>query len=141
MAAHGLKQVEGADQVVGVVLQGLGHTLPHGLQPGEVDHRVDAGVLGKEGLHLVLIAQLGLDKGDLLPGDLFHPAERLLAGVVQVIRYHNVVARLNELHTGMAADVAGAAADKNRHSNRSFYIVGISIVAPYRKKRKRRLHQ
>ena len=32
MTAHSLEQIQGADQVVGVVLQGLGHALAHGLE-------------------------------------------------------------------------------------------------------------
>ena len=120
MPAHGLEQVEGADEVVGVVLQGLSHALAHRLQPGEVDHRVNVRVLGKERFYLGLAAQLGLDKGDGLAHDFLHPAEGFLAGVVQIVGHHNVVARLNELHAGVTADVAGAAADQNRHNDRSF---------------------
>ena len=125
VAAHGLEQVQGADQVVGVVLQGLGHALAHRLEPGEVDDRVDAGVLGKQGLHLVLIAQLRLDEGDLFPCDLLHPDQGLLAGVVQVVRHHDVVAGVEKLHTGVAADITGAAADQNRHKTRSLSFINV----------------
>ena len=116
VAAHGLEQVQGADQVVGVVLQGLGHALAHRLQSGEVDHGVDVRVLGEQGLHLVLMAQLGPDEGDGLPGDFLHPAQGLLAGVVEVVRHHDLIARVDQLHAGVAADIAGAAGDQNRHS-------------------------
>ena len=120
MAAHGLEQVEGADEVVGVVLQGFGHALAHRLEPGEVNHRADVRVLGEEGLHLVLAAQLRLDKGDFLSHDLLHPVDSLLTGVIQIVGHHDVIARLDELHAGVAADVAGAAADENGHKKRSF---------------------
>ena len=116
MAAHGLEQIQGADEVIGVVLQRLGNALTHRLQTGKVDHRVNAGVLDKQVLHLGLTAQLGLDKGYLLSRDLLHPAQGLLAGVAQIVRYHDVVPRLDKLHTGVAADIAGAAGDQNRHS-------------------------
>ena len=43
MPVHDLNQVQGADQVVVVVLQRLLHGLAHGLQTGEVDDRVDPG--------------------------------------------------------------------------------------------------
>ena len=113
MPPHGLQEGEGAAKVVAVVLQGLLHALPHALEPGEVDHRVDARIIGEQGLHLVGIAALGLDEGDRLAGDLLHPAQGFLAGVVQVVRHNDLIARLEELHTGVAADVTGAAADQN----------------------------
>ena len=85
-----------------------------------MDHRVNVGVLGKNGLHLVGVAQLRLDKGDGLSHDLLHPAQRLGGGIDQIVRHHNLVARLNQLHAGMAADIAGAAAHKDRHEHAPF---------------------
>jgi hypothetical protein len=38
---HGLQQAEAALDVVGVVIQGLGHRLAHGLEAGEVDDGAD----------------------------------------------------------------------------------------------------
>ena len=125
MLPHGLEEVQGADEVVGIVLQGLGDALAHGLEPGEVDDGINAGILGKEGLHLLLVAQLRFDEGDFLSHDLLHPAKGLLAGVVEVVRHDDVAARLDKLHAGMAADIARAAADKNGHRNRSFQIIKI----------------
>ena len=115
MLPHGLEEVERADKIIGIVLQGLGDALAHGLEPGEVDHGVNAGILGKEGLRLLQIAQLRLDEGDLLSHNLLHPPDGLLAGVVEIVRHDDVIARLNELHAGVAADVARAAANKNGH--------------------------
>ena len=120
MLPHGLEEVEGADEVVGVILQGLGDALAHGLQPGEVDDGVNVRMGGEESLHLLQVAELRLDEGDIFPHDFFHPADGLLAGVVEVVRHDDVIARLDELHTGVAANVARAAANKNGHKNRSF---------------------
>ena len=117
---HGLEQVQRADQVVGIVLQRFADALSHGLEPGEVHHGVNLRVLGKEGLHLLQIAQLRLDKGDLLPHDLLHPADRLLTGVIKIVRHNDIIARLDQLHAGVAADIPRAAGDKNGHKNRSF---------------------
>ena len=41
MCCHDLEQRDGADEVVVVVKQRLGHALPDGLEPGEVDHRLE----------------------------------------------------------------------------------------------------
>ena len=120
MAAHGVQQHQGVDQIVGVVLQGLNYALAHSLEPGEMDDGVNIGVLGKEGFHLVLAAQLRLDEGDLPPHNLGYPAHGLLAGVAEVIRHNDVVSGLDEFDAGVAADVARAAADENGHIKHSF---------------------
>ena len=120
VTAHGVKEHQAVDQVVGVVLQGLGYALAHCLQTGKVDDRVDVGVLGKESLHLSLVAQLGFYKGNFFAGDLLHPAQGFLGRVDQIVCYHDLIARLDKLHTGMAANIAGAAADQNRHGKHSF---------------------
>ena len=120
VTAHGVEQHQAVDQVVGIVLQRLADTLAHGLESGEVHHGVNAGILLKQRLHLVGLTQVRLDKGNGLAHDLLHPAQRLLAGVYQVIHHDDVVARLDQFHTGMAADIAGAAADKNRHEKYPF---------------------
>ena len=111
VAAHSLQEHEGTAQVIAVILQGLRHALTHRLQTGKVNHCVDVRMLGKKGLHLMGIAQLGLDEGDGLAGDLLHSTEGLLAGIAEVVRHHNVISRLEEFHTGVTADVPGAAAD------------------------------
>ena len=121
MTAHSLEQIQGADQVVGVVLQGLGHALAHGLEAGEMDNCVNIGVFGKKCLHLVRIAHFQLDKGDRLTGDFLHPAQGFFTGIAEVIRNNDVIAGLDQLHTGVAADVARAAADQNRHRNPLLY--------------------
>ena len=117
MAAHGLEEVQGADKVIGVVLQGLCDALPHRLEAGKVNHRIDVRILGEEGLHLVLVAELRLDEGNPFAGNLLHPAHRLLAGIGKIVRYHNLVPCLDELHAGVAADVPSAAADQNGHND------------------------
>ena len=115
MAPHGGQKAEGADKVVGIILQGLGHALPHSLQPGEVDDGINTGMPGEQGLHLVLMAQLRLDKGDLFSGDLLHPPQSFLAGVAEVVRHYDIIPGLQKLHAGMAADITGSAANQNRH--------------------------
>lgn len=116
MPAHGVEHRQGIDQIVGIILQGLGHALSHRLKGGEVDHGVDVRVLCEQGLHPRRVTQVHLDEGHGPSHDPFHPADRLLAGINQIIRHHNVVARLDEFHAGVAADVAGSAADQNRHN-------------------------
>ncbi len=88
-----------------------------------MDDGVDVGILGEQGLHLAGVAELGLDKGDLFAGDALHPREGFLAGVAQVVRHYDFVPRVDKLHAGVAADVAGAAANQNRHDTLSFFVI------------------
>ena len=110
---HGVEQHQGAGEVVGVVFQGLGNALTHGLETGEVDDRINVGVLVEDLLHGGCIAQVCLHKGNGGASDLLHAMNGLGAGVDEIVHDDNVVAGLNELHTSMAADIPGAAADEN----------------------------
>lgn len=62
----------------------------------------------------------GFYKGNFFAGDLLHPAQGFLGRVDQIVCYHDLIARLDKLHAGVAADVTGAAADQNRHGKHSF---------------------
>ena len=120
MAAHGLEHLEGAGEVVIVVLQRLGDTLADSLEPGEVDDGINVSEALEELLHLVGVSQLGLDEGDAPADNVLHAVDGFLAGIAEVVGDNDVIARLDELNTGMAADVPGAAGNENGHENRSF---------------------
>jgi len=111
---HDLAQGQGGIQIVAVIAQGNGHTLPHCLQAGEVNHRVES-VLVEDAVHGGLVAHVGLVNLDAAAGDLLHPFQGLGIAVGIVIHHHHAVARLEHLHTGMAADKPGAAGQKDIH--------------------------
>ena len=87
VAAHDIQNVQRAGQIVGVVLDGLGNALADGLVGGELDDTVNVLVLGKDLLHGVLVGHVGLDKTEVLAGDLLDAGQGLGAGVVVVIGY------------------------------------------------------
>ena len=120
VAAHGLEHLEGAGEVVVVVLQRLGDALAHCLEPGKVDDGVNISKALEQLLHLVGVSQLGLDEGDALADNVLHAVDGFLAGIAEVVGDNDVIARLDELNAGMAADVPGAAGNENGHENRSF---------------------
>ena len=62
------------------------------------------------------VHSIGFAPREAIAGDFLNPADRLLAGVGQVVGHHDIVAGVDKLHTGVAADIAGAAADQDRHS-------------------------
>ena len=120
VSAHDVQQVQRADQIVGVVFQGLGNALADCFQTCEMDHGVDVGILGKEGFDLGDLAQLGALEGDFFAGDLHYTADSLLAGVAEVVGHNDVITGFDQFDTGVAADIAGAAAHQNGHNGISF---------------------
>ena len=120
VTAHNIQDVQGAVQVVGVILDGLGNAFAHGLVGGKLDHTVNARIFRKDLFNCRMVGHVCFHKLEILTGDLAHTLQGFGAGVVIVICHHNIVTRIEKLHTGMAADVTGAAADQNRHTDRSF---------------------
>ena len=125
---HHVQNVQRGGQVVGVILDGLGHTFAHGLVGGKLNDAVDVAVFGKDFFYGSLVGHIRLNKAEILAGDLLHTLQSLRAGVVVVIRHNNVVTCGQQFDTGMAADVTGTAANQNCHNKRSFYNV---LILPY----------
>ena len=113
MVAKGARKLERAAQVVLVVLDGLVHRLAHRLVRGEVDGAADRllvedAVEKRPVLHIALIEGTDLfarDALDALKGD--------LAGIGQVVDHDDVIASVEQLDAGVAADEAGTARDKD----------------------------
>ena len=123
MAAHNIQDVQGAVQVVAVILDGLGDTLAHSFVGCELNHAVDIGIIGKDFLHCILVGHVCFHKAEVLTGDLFDTSQCLGAGIVEVVRNDDVVTRSQKLYAGVAADVAGATANQNCHTNRLLYVL------------------
>ena len=106
MLLHGRQHGLGARHVVAVVLQGVGDALAHQGVGGEIDDAVD-----------VVLAEHGVQEGGVpqvahieLPGAL----HRLPVAGAQVVHHHHVIAFFHQQRHHVAADVAGAAGNKNR---------------------------
>ena len=80
----------------------------------------DIRVALEQRFHLLWVAQLRLNEGDLPSHDLLHPPDRFPAGIHQIVRHHDVISRLDQLHTGVAADISGATAHQNGHRSLLF---------------------
>ena len=104
--AHDVDEGEGVADVVGVVLDGLGHRLAHGLEAGEVDHAVDV-VLGEHVLERVAVVDVGNVHGEVGRGlgadDGFDAVFDLGRGVRQVVDDDNLVAALKQLDNGVGS--------------------------------------
>ena len=127
---HHIEHRQGIGQVIGVILQRLAHALPHRLEGGKVNDGLNVRVGIKEGLGGPAVAQIRFHKGHRLPGDLLHPPEGFPAGVDQVVGHYYVIARLQQGHAGMGANVSRAAADQNLHLFRFLSILPLREATP-----------
>ena len=123
VAAHDIQNIQRAGQVVGVVLDGLRDALADSLVGGKLDDAVDVLVLGEDFLDGGLVGHVSLDKAEVLARDLLDACESLRAGVVVVIGHDDVVARVQQLDTGVAADVTGTTANQNCHNSRLLIVL------------------
>ena len=112
---HDVHQGQCACDVVLIIFPGLLHRLSHCLQPGEVDHRVDA-FFGEDFLQGRSVQDVRFVEGDFFPGDGFHPRKGFLAGIAEVVQNYYFVVCLLQFYHCMAADEPGAACDQNLHS-------------------------
>ena len=97
-----------------VILQGLGNTLAHCLQAGEMDNSL--GLFCLEHLcHCLCIADVGLVERNLLADDFTYTLQSLRVGVVEIIHYNHAVTSLVQLDNGVAADVSSTTREKNLH--------------------------
>ncbi len=79
--------------------------MDHGL------HRVG----GEHGVQGRAVPDVHLVEGEVLAGDGADGVQRLGLGIDKVVHDHELVARVQQLHAGVAADVPGPAGDKNLH--------------------------
>ena len=94
---HDLQQRQRGAQIVAVVHHRLGHGFAHRLVAREVDDGVD-GLRVEHTAQRRLVRDVRLAHRDVSAGDLLHPARRFRAAVVEVIRDHHVIARLQTGH-------------------------------------------
>ena len=108
MRLHDPHQVQGARQVVVIIIQRLFHGLSYGLQPGKVEHCAD-GMGRKYGVHGSPVAHIRLVKRKAFSCDLLYPVHGGPVGIDQIIHGHNIVAGLQKLHAGVTSDISGCA--------------------------------
>ena len=111
-APHGFEQPQRADHVVVVVAQRLLHRLAHRLQASKVHHCAGATV-GQCVVQRGSVADVALVQLHALAGQCLHPRQHLARTVAEVVQHRHWVACRQQLHAGVAADVAGTAGDQD----------------------------
>ena len=111
---HGLEKLHRAGEVVVVVFNGLRHGFSHGLQAGEMNHRVGR-VARKRRVQHMRVAQVALDERKIPSGNFADALQRFRSGIAEIIDDDHLVTRVEQFHARMAADIPRAAGDKNLH--------------------------
>ena len=119
---HCLAKMNGDAEVVVIVAQRLLHRLPHRLETGKMEDAVK-GVCLEERVELCPVEKIGFADLDGLSGDLLHAADAFAAGVYEIVHNDDGMPCVEQLHAGVAADVAGAAGNENIHCNTSRYVL------------------
>ena len=115
MVARHVEQYQRTGNVVPVVLKRLFGAFAHCLEAGEVDDGVDA-VLGEGALARLAVQDGGLHELQLIggsAGELADAVDRYQAGIGQVVQDNHVVALLEQLDAGVAADEARTAGNQD----------------------------
>ncbi len=72
-------------------------------------------MLFKNAVQRGAVADILLVEGDLLPGDLLNPFDRLGGRVYQIVDHNDIHALFQELNAGVASDITGTAGYQYSH--------------------------
>ncbi len=111
---HHLAEHQRTGDVVLVVAQRDPHRLPDRLEPGEVDDRLHR-LAGEYPVQACLIDQVDLVEVEGTAGQRLDPDQRFGVAVGEIVHHHDLLAGLEQLETGLAADEACAAGDQDGH--------------------------
>ena len=114
--AHGFAERHRAAHVVLIIFQRLAAAFAHGLEPGEMDDRVDF-ILGKNSVQPRAVADVTFAELEVAAGNFPDAIERFRLAVIEIIEYNDLITLLDEFDAGVRADVTGAARNKNRHNS------------------------
>ena len=116
VAAHHVQNDQRAVEVIVVVLDGLRNAFAHSLVGCKLDDSGNVRALGEDLLHVLVAGHVCLVEAEILAGDLLDPVQNHRRSVIIVICHHDIVASVQQLDAGVAADVAGTAGNQNCHS-------------------------
>ena len=121
---HDFTEHQGGIEIVLIIVHRLGNGLADGLETREVDGAGNL-MLCKDFFQQRLVAHIALDELHRLAGNFGYAVQAFRVGIAEIVNYNWRIARFDQLHTGVAADVARAAGHKNIHFASSSTILRI----------------
>ena len=126
---HHVQNDQRAVKIVIVVFDGLGHALAHSLVGSKLDDCGDVRAFGEDLLHVLVPGHIRFVKAEVLAGDLLDAVQHHRGSVVVVICHDHVVASVQKLDAGVAADITGTAGNQNCHSPVPLSLIHITVDA------------
>ena len=111
---HGGDQTQGTVDVVVIVLKRFCHRFANRFQAREVDNGFNR-VIVKDFSHQCFIADIAFNESRLFTRKAFNDRQHAALTVAQVIKNDNIVAALQQLHTGMTSYVTATTCYQNSH--------------------------
>ena len=111
---HDFTEHQGGIEIVLIIVHRLGNGLADGLETREVDGAGNL-MLCKDFFQQRLVAHIALDELHRLAGNFGYAVQAFRVGIAEIVNYNRRMTRLDQLHTGVAANISGAAGHKNIH--------------------------
>ena len=131
VAAHHIQNDQCAVEVIIIVFDRLGDALAHSLVGRKLDDRGDVRALGEDLFHVLVASHICLIESEVLAGDLLHAVQHHRGSIVVVICHDHVVAGVQKLDAGVAADITGTAGNQNCHSPVPLSLIHITVAAGF----------
>ena len=112
---HHIQNIQCTVQIVGIILDRLFTAFAHRFICGKLNDSINIGTFLKNPLNLAAFCHIRLIEPEVLTGDFPDPLQGGGTGVIIVVCYHNVIACVQKLYAGMAADISGTAGNQNCH--------------------------
>ena len=122
---HDFTEHQGGIEIVLIIVHRLGNGLADGLETREVDGAGNL-MLCKDFFQQRLVAHIALDELHRLAGNFGYAVQAFRVGIAEIVNYNRRMTRLDQLHTGVAANISGAAGHKYVHLDSSSTIFRIS---------------
>ena len=122
---HDLAEHQGGIEIVLIIFHRLGNGLADGLEARKVDGAGNL-MLCKDFFQQRLVAHIALDELHRLAGNFGYAVQAFRVGIAEIVNYNRRMACFDQFHTGMAANISGAAGHKYVHLDSSSTIFRIS---------------
>ena len=122
---HDFTEHQGGIEIVLIIVHRLGNGLADGLETREVDGAGNL-MLCKDFFQQRLVAHIALDELHRLAGNFGYAVQAFRVGIAEIVNYNRRMACFDQFHTGMAANISGAAGHKYVHLDSSSTIFRIS---------------